>query len=289
LNYFQDYKQIQKIALGFVAVCLGLWILCGFDSNPLQLIHVLYDGIPGVITGSKNWGDLAQIYNYYYGKEMHYSAFVIYVMLYWFLSKNFEKIGIKKSENMIYSFGITFLSIAFFEYFWMVSFAFFQNQYWVITWQFPQERILIQDTFMFMIPGVLVSLEVFIRSFSFGDSVIVNGKKMVEYSRRYVFDAKNWKLWALFSAGIISAVFWIYYPFSTQQFSVTLLNGSIWHSSKLFPQTLYTIKMNPGSSDNSGVWFYIQNDTVHATNTIVKTIWAFTLYYLFKVKRPDEK
>lgn len=95
--------------------CLVLWILLGFDSTPLQFVHVLYEGIPGLILGQKGWGDLVSIYNANYGKEMHYSAFVIYLLLFYGLSKNWDRLGITKSKNMAYSFGLTFLAIGMFE------------------------------------------------------------------------------------------------------------------------------------------------------------------------------
>jgi hypothetical protein len=81
-----------------------------------------------------------------------------------------------------------------------------------------------------------------------------------------------------------TALFWIFYPGQIQQISVTLDTGQIWHSSKLFPQTLYTIDMNPTDSVNAGKWFYVNNDWIHATNTIVKTIWAITVFYICKLK-----
>jgi hypothetical protein len=62
----------------------------------------------------------------------------------------------------------------------------------------------------------------------------------------------------------------------------------VWQSSRLFPQTLYTVDLNPGDGINAGVWFWIQNDWIHAVNTGVKAIWAATVYFLFSVKAPGK-
>jgi hypothetical protein len=83
---------------------------------------------------------------------------------------------------------------------------------------------------------------------------------------------------------VASALLWIFYPWPVQLLTVQLENGQIWHSSRLFPQTLYTVELTPGDGINAGVWFWIQNDLIHAVNTGVKAIWAATVFLLFRVK-----
>jgi len=93
-NLFQKYKRIQKTAAYGALVCLAAWIIFGFDSTPLQFIHVLYEGVPAWFSGSASLQDLGGIYSLYYGKEMHYSAFVIYFGLFYALSRSWEKAGV---------------------------------------------------------------------------------------------------------------------------------------------------------------------------------------------------
>lgn len=275
LNLFQKFHRIQHIAFIGAIICLAAWILLGFDSTPLQFVHALYEGIPPLLQGSGSWQSIINIYQAYYGKEMHYSAFVIYFLLYWGLSKSWEKAGIVKSKNMVFSFAGMFLAIGVFEWFWILGFSYFQNQPWVSTWRFPQMKILLQNS-LFTLAGGLTCL------FMLTERWHWDGK--IQGARAYYFQARSWKLWLLIGLSIASALFWIYYPGTVQLLTVPLENGQIWQSSRLFPQTLYTVDLNPQDGINAGVWFWIQNDWIHAVNTGVKAIWAATVYFLFAVK-----
>lgn len=274
LNLFQKYQKIQKIALYGAIVFLGCWIAFGFDSTPLQFVHVLEEGIMAQFTGKAV--DLLAVYNSYYGKEMHYSAFVIYFLLYYFMSKSWERVGITKSKNMVFSFAVMFGAIACFEWFWILSYGIFQNQPWVYTWKFPQMKILLQNTIFSLAGGLTVLYMLTERWFW-------NGREQL--GRAYYFDAKNWKLWLLIAVSVAAALLWIFYPFHVQQISVSLENGEIWQSSRMFPQTLYTVDLNPADADNSGVWFWVENNWIHGWNTVVKILMAASAYMLFKVKR----
>ena len=110
----------------------------------------------------------------------------------------------------------------------------------------------------------------------------------IQGERAYYFQARNWKLWLSVGISIAAALFWIYYPGTVQLLTVELENGQIWESSRLFPQTLYTVDLNPMDGINAGVWFYIQNDLIHAVNTGVKVLWAMSLYFLFRVKEGNQ-
>lgn len=86
---------------------------------------------------------------------------------------------------------------------------------------------------------------------------------------------------------IFAGLFWIFYPGHVQLLTVPLENGGIWRSSRLFPQTLYTVDLNPADGINAGSWFWIENDLIHAVNTGVKFLWAIATYYVFRVRKPD--
>lgn len=270
LNIFRNYERLRKSILVLSIVCLGAWFVFGFDSTPLQFL----DPIMEIIMGKYPLSDFWMRYNVYYGKEMHYSAFVIYGLCYVFLSRHFDKLEIKMSKNVCYSASLTALSIALFEYFWIGCFATFQNQPWVVTWAMPQLRILLQNL-IFLIAGIIGVL------YMWADSYILNGKEIV--GRKYCFNI-NWKAIALIGLSIFVALFWIYYPFHVDTVNVTLSDGTIWTNNHLFPQTLYTIKTDVGSPVNAGEWFYVPNDLVHGVNTLVKTIWTFTIFYIARLK-----
>jgi hypothetical protein len=278
LNIFQKFKHVQKVALYGSIVALVAWILFGFDSTPLQFIHVIYEGIPALISGESV--DLLAIYNSYYGKEMHYSAFVIYGLLYYFLSKNLEKSGIIGTKNMVYSFAVMFFSISVFEWFWIISFAVFQNQPWAFTWAFPQLKILIQNS-GFFVAGALTAVYMFTDRFNW------DMKTQEAISRRFFFVWKSWKLWVILGLTFGAAMLWIYYPFDVQLLTVPLENGEVWSSSRMFPQTLYTIDLNPNDNINAGDWFWIENNLIHGLNTVTKVFFTMSFYYMFRVKKNE--
>lgn len=275
-NIFQKYKKIQKIVFTGSLVCLVAWIVFGFDSTPLQFIHVLYEGVPAWIRGSASIQDLGAIYSGYYGKEMHYSAFVIYFLLFYFVSRSFEKADVVRSKNLIFSFSVMFLSIAVFEWFWILSFATFQNQPWVATWRFPQMKILLQIT-SFSLAGGLTALYMLIERYHWRGSE--------QLGRAFYFRMKEKLPWILILLSIFAGLFWIFYPWHVDQLTVPLENGEIWQSSRLFPQTLYTVDLSPEDGINAGVWFWIENDLIHAVNTGVKALWALTTFYIFRVRK----
>ena len=272
LNIFRNYEKLRKSILILSIVALVGWFVMGFDSTPLQIL----DPIIEIVQGKYVLADFWSRFNYYYGKEMHYSAFVIYGLAYVFLSQHFDKFGVKMSKNVCYSASLTALSIALFEYYWIGSFAVFQNQPWVVTWAMPQLRILLQNL-IFLVAGIIGVVYMWL------DSYILNGKEVV--GRNYCLNI-NWKAIALIGLSVAVGLFWIYYPFHVDVIQVPLSDGTVWTSSHLFPQTLYTIKTNVSSTINAGEWFYVPNDAVHAVNTLVKAVWTLTVVYIFKLRRP---
>jgi hypothetical protein len=276
LNLFQKYHRIQATMFWFAIVCLAGWLICGFDSSIFQPVEALFRGIPLYLLGHWSWSQVVNLYNSYYGKEMHWSAFVIYFLMWFGMSKTWERAGIVKCKNILYSFAGMFVAVAIFEFSWMYSFAFFQNQFWVVTWRMPQLRILLQNSGFAFAGGACLLFMLVDRW---------NWKGTEQLDRRYFFQARDWRLWLCVGLSLATWIFWIYYPFPTHQFSVLLKNGVLWHSSKLFPQTLYTINLNPGGSSNSGVWYWFADDPVHAVNTGVKALMAYTVYLALRVKR----
>lgn len=274
-NPFLKFRLQRRIAF-FMAILLGLipWILFGFDSCIAQPMMMLYR-IPALLTNQITYETWLGTWSEYYGKEMHYSAFLIYGLMYWALSRHFDvNLGIKRSKNVLYSASLTFLSIALFEFYWMGSYATFQNQPWVISPRWPQLRIIFQNL-AFLIVGVGTVVYIW------ADSYILEGKKIV--GRTYTFNL-NRKALLLIGLSIGLALLWIYYPGYVERITVTLETGETWSNTSRFPQTLYTIDMNPNDNVNAGEWFFLENNMVHGLNTLVKVVWTFTIFYIGKLK-----
>lgn len=301
-NLFTKSRTLARNMLIFSLVMGGLWALFGFDSSPLQLVHVLYEGIPGWIQGQKTVGDLFQIFNFYYGKEMHYSAFVIYGLTFWALSVHYDQgltwwfkdfqyrhrpggegippgpatgLGISKSKNVVFASVITLLSGGIFETFWILSFSYFQGQTWISSFHGAQIRIVLQNM-IFLFAGGLGLL------YMWADGYLLDGAVL---KRRWKF---NWSrtsgILLVLTAALV--LLWWFYPFPTQTVTVPLNNGQTWVSSPLFPQTLYTIETTPGSG--AGSWYYVQDDAVHLVNSLVKVFMAMAVGSICLLRKVDK-
>jgi hypothetical protein len=279
-NPFRKYVLNRRLAFLF-AFGLGLvpWVLFGFDScvgQPLMMLHKLPDLWLGHITFDAWLG----IWQEYYGKEMHYSAFLIYGLMYWFLSRHYDfKLGIKRSKNVAYAASITFLSIALFEFYWMFNYSRFQNQPWVLSLVFPQARIVIQNI-GFITVGSIAAFYMWVDSFK------LDKKTKAILGRFYSFRVDK-VLAVLVCLSVGLALLWIYYPLPVEHINVTLENGEIWRNTNNFPQTLYTIDLTPGDGENCGVWFFLENNLVHGLNTLVKAIWTLTICYWGTLKKVE--
>lgn len=276
LNVFQKAGRVRATALYFSLSMLAAWVIFGFDSTPLQFIHVLYEGVPAFLTGHATLNDLVQIYHSYYGKEMHYSAFVIYGLCFWFLSRHFHKNNIFNSRNIAYSLSITLCSVAVFEWFWIISFGVCQRQPWVYSLRWPQLKILFQNL-AFSVVGVMGFLQIFVDGHVFDENNKVLG-------RAWHFNI-NKKLGVLILLSISTAVLWLYYPWHVTPLKVELETGEFWSNSQHFPQTLYTIDLNPSDGVNAGVWFHIEDNLIHGWNTLVKVLFTFSFLYVGLIKR----
>lgn len=280
-NPFIKFRLNRRLALLF-AVFLGAvpWLLFGFDSCIAQPLMCLYR-LPSFFLGHITFSEWASTWNEYYGKEMHYSAFLIYGLAYWVLSRHYDvKLGITKSKNVAFTLSLTLFSVAIFEWFWIYSYAHFQAQPWVMTFKFPQARIILQNL-AFSTLGVLGTLYFWL------DSYVYNPVKR-GYDRLYKFRL-DWKAALLVSVTVGLALLWVYYPFYVQQIEVHLETGEVWSSSTRFPQTLYTIDLNPIDGQNAGVWFFVENNWVHGLNTLVKAMLTVTVCYVGMVKEVKSK
>jgi len=291
-NPFLKFRLNRRLAF-FFAMVLGLvpWVLFGFDScitQPLMLLHKL----PALLLGKTSFKVWIGNWSQYYGTAMHYSAFLTYGLMYWFLSRYFDKrLGIVKSKNVAYSAGLTFLSIGIFELYWQACFAVFQNQAWVFAFKMPQLRIILQNLIFGFVGGLAV-LYMYVDSFSLWKPPnVANLKQHWRIKRLYTFRVDKTAL-ALVAVTVGFSLLWIYYPGYVKKFSVPLENGEVWTSSQRFPQTLYTIDVNPTDSVNAGVWFFVENDWVHGINVFVKALMALTVCYVGlvkEVKQGEEK
>lgn len=275
-NLFQNYKKMRKTAFWLGLIGASCWLLFGFDSCAGQITAVL-EQVPNFLLGRITLDGLVSIWNGMYGKNFHYSALVIYGLCFYFLSRHFERFNIKGSKNVAFAAVLTWLSIGVFELYWMASFSYFQGQTWVLQLQMPQLRIIIQNVFVMLGAGGLGVLYMFTESFKLDEKGDVKGR----------FWRFNWgKLTVLLLALSVGlAVFWWVYPGSVETLSVTYETGEVWRSSPMFPQTLYTVDVNPSDSLNAGVWFWVENDLVHGLNTLVKILFTLTIFNIGRIKK----
>ena len=256
---------MRDVVYKLVLVVAIVWAIMGFDSGMGQFEWLLTK-FPEYAMGKISFNEWIEYYSWAYGKTMHWSALVIYGLLYVGISLYLERsLNIVGSKNSIFSFAFAFFNIGIFEWFWMYGFAHFQNQWWVVSWKFPQAKILIQNV-MFSIAGVFSILYFWADSQTYDENGDVIDKI---YSFRF-----NWKLLGIIWITGISAIFWINYPYQTPEFTVEIEGMSTWQSSPKFPQTLYTIDTDITDNKNMGTWFYFENDLIHFVNTVVKTLFA---------------
>jgi len=261
INLLKNDEKLRKAILEiFVIPPLLFWALLGSDSTADQLACFIFN-IPNCLLGKISLDELFQIYQSWYGLGTHWSAAVIYGLLLVGISKHLhENLGIRNSENLCMTCGYVGFSISVFEFFWQFSYAYFQNQWWVVAFQFPQARILIQNL-LFASVGIIVLLHYWALNFKLN----ISKKTIITF---------------LLTIGLI--LMWWYYPFQTTQLTVET-HHKIWISSPQFPQTMYTIEMRQG--DSFGELFYVADEGVHLLNNLAKIFMTLFFYNLFKVKR----
>lgn len=248
LNFFRHDEKLRESAIWFTGLCAILWLITGWDGAEAQLEMAAWK-IWDWVLGRGSLDAVGIAYAAGYGQWLHWNSLIVYGFIFYYSGKFFRGLGVVKSLNVVMSLCFTFLSIGVFEAYWMLCYAFFQNQPWVITWMMPQARILIQN-FSFTIIGIMGII--------------------------YFWAAgHSWRPTKLFVlASILSVVFavaWVYYPFSVKPFSI----GG-WSNTNLFPQTLYTIELTPFDGINAGEAFFVEDNMIHFFNVAVKGLmgWA---------------
>jgi len=264
-NILKDDVKLRKALFDiFFLIPLIMWVLLGADSTADQVVNLVLN-IPNFLLQKISLDKLLAIYNGFYGLGTHWSASVIYSLLFIGISKHLrDKLDVKNSLNLAITTGFVGLTIASFEFFWIGSYYIFQNQPWILSLKFPQLRIILQNV-LFATTGIIILL----------------GFNWTEYK----LNVDKITILAFFSTIGLIALWW-YYPLPTQQLTVQL-EESIWVSSSNFPQTMYTIEMNIG--DGFGKMFYANDPYVHLVNNLAKIFMTLTFYNLFKIKRKLRK
>ena len=104
-NFLSATKAQRYTALVMSGIATFLWIVRGWDS--------------GITT---------------YGTSLHYSVFVIYGLEYALLNWWLDLIHqIKGIRNLVVSVLVTVGSVALFEWYWGLGYAFFHGESWVLT------------------------------------------------------------------------------------------------------------------------------------------------------------
>jgi len=268
INILRNDEKLCKVLLElFVLIPLIFWVLLGADSTIDQIAWPLYN-IPNLIIGRITFDQWVSLYTNYYGIGTHWSASVIYGLLFVGVSKHFrEKLGIFNSENLALTTGFVGLAISTFEFFWMISFYYFQKQTWILTLQFPQFRIILQNI-LFLIPAIIILL----------------GMNRKEYSLNF-----NRKTLFYLCATIFLVLLWWNYPFPTEQLTVEVVGYGTWTSSSNFIQTMFTIDMDVTDGVAVCEMFFLDNPTAHLVNNLTKICWTLTIYNIAKIKVRDKK
>lgn len=268
LRNFKKHRKIRDALLLLSIPCMAMWFLTGFDSGCGQIDWVAKKWFEAFISGKPfTWTDAVYHWNWAYGKFMHWSAFVIYGWMYYLVSTSLEtNLDLKNSQNSVYTFTSVFLNVAAFETFWMCSFAYFQDQWWNVTFQWPQMRILLQNSIFLGVVGLL------------GLTVFWLYSHDEEENRIYKFKP-NMRFLLVTLITIGSVVFWINYPWHVEKITVPVVGYGLWTNSNKFPQTLYTIDEDITDKMSMGTQYFVENNTIHAVNTLVKTLFALTGWY----------
>lgn len=264
LNLLRSDEKLRKAIFEiFFVIPLLAWVLLGPDSTVDQVTSVILN-IPPLLLGQINIAWLLNRYQYWYGLGTHWSASVIYSGLLLGTSKHLsEKLNIKNSLNLALTCGVVGLAIASFEFSWQGMYYIFQNQHWIFSLGWPQVRIIIQDA-LFGLVGLIV----------------LAGLNYEKYKLNF-----EKKTFIFFVLTVAFTALWITYGlwFPTQQIAVNIDGWGLWTSSKLFPQTMYTVPTKAWVP--LGDLFYVPNDAIHLVNNLTKIFWTLTFYQVFKLKR----
>lgn len=267
-NVLKDDKKIREAIFQVIFLpSIIFWVLGGSDSTMNQIASLTIH-FPNLLLGKINFNEFVSHYWNNYGLGVHWSAPVIYSLLFIGISKRLSDIdiGVIKSENVAVTTGFVGMSIAVFEFFWLGSYYFFQDQHWVLSLGLYQGRILFQNM-VFLIPAL----------------VIIIGLNREEY--KFNLELKTW----MYLGITLSLVFvWInyglYFPINQLSVPVNGYKDGVWVSSLRFPQTLYTVDINLMDNVSVGEMFFVPNDAIHLLNNLSKIFMSLFFYSLFKLK-----
>lgn len=258
-NIIKESASIRRIVFVMALVFALVWLIMGFDSGVGQINFPLVYVFGQVVKFQPiDWSEAIRLYHWAYGKYMHWSVFTIYGLAFWFLSRYYEKMGIKGSQNFAYSFSTVLFSIGIFEWFWMISYYVFQGQPWILKFEWPQSRLLFQNLALTFI-GLLSFFQIYAET-------------------KFKPRLDGLTTWLIMLA-LASCFLWIYYPFTVTPLSVKTTTGT-WVNSNLFPQTVYTIDTDPLDLVNAGEQFFLEDNMIHLVNTIAKVFVTMAIVCL---------
>jgi len=248
-NILKESKRIRKLVFVWACIFAVVWLVMGFDSGVGQINFPLEYAVKQLLEGQPiDFSEMARLYHWAYGKYMHWSVFTIYGLSFWGLSRYLENRGVKGSQNFAYSLSMTLLSIGVFEWFWMGSYYIFQNQPWILKPQYPQLKLLLQNTGLTFI-GILALIQIRLET-RFKPRIDVNTL-------------------VLLSLACVSCLMWIQYPYPIKYVHVETSTG-LWVNSRYFPQTVYTVDVDPTDEINAGDQFFLEDNMIHLFNTVAK-------------------
>ena len=253
------------VLFGVIIGSLG-WTFFGYEGTFDQVERVVKI-LPSILVGTKTLADISVVAHAHYGIGTHFSAAVIYGVMFYALSKYYETVNIKRSLNIFMTFAFTAFAISIFEYTWMASYYTAQHQFWVLAPLTRQASILYQNL-IFLIAGIF--------------AIVLVANPLFPYRFR-----KNRKFYCLVGLCLGLWAFWYFYPLPTKQLQVELETGEVWTSYPNFPQTMYTIDRNPHDNDAVGEPFFVEDNIVHTVNNVMKIVWAYTVFYFGKVKKVE--
>jgi len=243
----------------FCVIAAGVcWVGLGFDSTWSMALPFV-ENLSGLLDGSVSFAAVWAEAQLYYGVGNHFSAPVIYGILWILSSLYYERIGITKSFNFCITTALGLMNIGVFEYAWNTCYAVFQNQMWTITFQWKQiGNLMMFGLFVFL--GLLVVL------------YMVTGGYRLRFDRTFL---------GLLFLSLMCWGLWIDYPGQVGNIDVTLVDGSVWSNTDRFPQTYYAVDVDPWDNVAIGEPNYVENDMIHLLNTFTKVVVTAMFGYLF--------
>lgn len=291
LNLLRDDKGLRKSVLIFAFLSGFIWLIAGWDSSASQVELFVEGFVKQLFLDRKlDWGKLVEIYNNDYGKGIHWSAFIIYGLLFYGLSRFYwKKYNIRNSLNVTIAFGFTLFSVAIFEYFWHWSFRWFQSQAWVLEWGWPQFRVLFQ-TRIWLFASLFM---IIILHLKHGKHYRFINWRNTQYYLNIQTNMPQFRLnfnimtYVLIGLTFTSVYVWWFYGdfFPVEQITVEVIGGPDWTNNIYFPQTVYTIETDLTDNLNAGDQFFVENNLLHGINTLVKIFFTLTIYNIGRIRK----